>query len=83
MDGLKDIVIPFGKYKGVKLEDVPLTYLDWLMGVMKADIDKPTKVFKGISAQKKHTLLYQQVKKYLNDPLIKQEWAKEMEARDD
>ena len=25
-------LFPFGKHKGIKMEKVPATYLDWLMG---------------------------------------------------
>lgn len=27
-----DVKIPFGKYKGLRFKDVPLEYLDWLVG---------------------------------------------------
>jgi hypothetical protein len=27
-----DFVMSFGKYKGKKLDEIPLTYLDWLLG---------------------------------------------------
>lgn len=79
---LKDVVIPFGRYKGKKLDEIPLLYLDWLMGVMRVDIDKPTRRFKSGLTQKKHGLLYQQIKKYLNNPLIKQAWAVEVGEQD-
>ncbi len=27
-----DFTMPFGKYTGIKLEEIPLKYLDWLIG---------------------------------------------------
>lgn len=32
MSRFQDEEIPFGKYRGERFEDVPLTYLDWLRG---------------------------------------------------
>ena len=32
--------MPFGKHKGLKLEDVPATYLLWLLDQMMEDDDK-------------------------------------------
>lgn len=32
LDELSDVVMPFGKHRGKKLDDVPLKYLDWLIG---------------------------------------------------
>ena len=29
---LKNAVIPFGEHKGERLDEVPLKYLDWLLG---------------------------------------------------
>lgn len=31
----KEYVMPFGQYAGKRLDDIPLTYLDWLLGVCK------------------------------------------------
>ena len=28
---MDEIVLPFGKFKGLPLDEVPLTYLDWLV----------------------------------------------------
>ncbi len=36
-----DYIMPFGKYEGKKLSEVPLLYLDWLMGL--SDLREPLK----------------------------------------
>lgn len=37
---LASVVMPFGKHKGMKLDKVPLSYLDWLVG---QDLREPFK----------------------------------------
>jgi len=27
-----DVIMPFGKYKGLRISEVPIKYLDWLIG---------------------------------------------------
>jgi len=36
----KDYVMPWGKYKNVTLDNIPLKYLDWLVGETRQE---PTK----------------------------------------
>ena len=31
-DDCRDFILPFGKHKGERLDDVPLDYLDWAVG---------------------------------------------------
>lgn len=32
-----EYVMPFGKHEGKKLDDVPLSYIDWLSGIALAE----------------------------------------------
>lgn len=56
---IRNYKMPFGKFKGRPLEEVPLKYLDWLIGE------------KNLSAQMPIT--YKHISKYLEDPVIKRE----------
>lgn len=67
MSKLKDVVMPFGKFKGRKLDDVPLLYLDWLRGEMETD--------------RNYSLIYQQIRDYLDKPLIKKELDRQVEEK--
>lgn len=66
VDGTQ-VVIPFGKHKGLTLEDIPCTYLDWLVG---------EEWF-----QDKFPDLYSDVGDYLDDPAVKRELERRL-ARD-
>lgn len=32
--GPEDFIVPFGQHEGKKIKDVPLKYLDWMMGLI-------------------------------------------------
>ena len=51
--------MPFGKFIGDALEDVPLKYLDWLVGETNLKIDTP--------------ITYKHIVEYLEDPVISNE----------
>ncbi len=56
---VKKYQMPFGNFIGKALEDVPLRYLDWLIG--------------RTWVKKKFPQCYNFVVKYLEDPVIKKE----------
>lgn len=61
MSKLDDVIIPFGKHKGKRLDDTPLLYLEWLGG------QKPTH----------HYLFFRLLQAYLKEPVIVRELEKE------
>ncbi len=60
-----DYILLFGRYKGRKLDKIPLKYLDWLSGQMIDNNDKDP--------------AYMAIAKYLSDPVIMKELEKELE----
>ena len=56
---IKNYKMPFGKFKDRTLENVPLKYLDWLIGEKNLKADMP--------------ITYNHVEQYLADPIIKME----------
>lgn len=56
---VKKYQMPFGRFKGKSLEEVPLKYLDWLIGETALKTNMPT--------------TYKHVAEYLEDPVIKME----------
>lgn len=57
----------FGEFKGCKLEDIPLKYLDWLLGLKTNMPYIPTI----------------EIEKYLSDPLLKKELERQLECEED
>lgn len=42
------MIMPFGKYEGRILEDVPRNYLEWLLMELEEQINKKQKLFDAI-----------------------------------
>lgn len=38
-DHLEDIIMPFGKYKGEQLLDIPASYLEWIYDNLELNVD--------------------------------------------
>lgn len=62
---IKNYQMPFGKHIGKPLEEVPLKYLDWLIGQTWFKIDMPVS--------------YNYVAEYLADPVVKKELEGELD----
>lgn len=56
-------IIPFGKHKGERVEDVPLRYLDWAIG--EWDAGRP--VTRAIAVYLKHPSIARQIDFDLDD----------------
>lgn len=66
---LDDTIIPFGKYKGEKLNDIDLKYLDWCIGQDFVKIDYPD--------------FYEKLVQYMSDPVIERELEQELELEEE
>ena len=44
-----DSIMPFGKYNksNTKMEDIPASYLDWLLGEMESDVSKGKQLYEN------------------------------------
>ena len=60
-----EVFIPFGKYKGEALEDIPCTYLDWLVGEEWFEEKFPD--------------LFEDVCEYLDDPAVQRELQRRLD----